>query len=112
MLKQLLTASPVSLDALNRAMPQTSASDNPTSPVVIADLLEPRSPSGLLTIAEVAALLQMSEKSVQRRIKNGVIRKAPTGGRLVRISSDEVRRLTSGLRFCQRSCHHVYWHER
>jgi excisionase family DNA binding protein len=47
----------------------------------------------LLTIAEVAAELRMSEKSVRRRIKNGLIRKAPTGGRLVRISSQELRRL-------------------
>jgi excisionase family DNA binding protein len=50
----------------------------------------------LLTIAEVAAALRMSEKSVQRRIKAGVIRTAPTGGRLVRISSDELRRLAAG----------------
>ena len=47
----------------------------------------------LLTIAEVAAELRMSQKSVRRRIKNGWIRKAPTGGRLVRISSEELRRL-------------------
>jgi excisionase family DNA binding protein len=50
----------------------------------------------LLTIGEVAARLRMSEKSVRRRIKDGVILVAPTGGRLVRISSDEVRRLTTG----------------
>jgi hypothetical protein len=37
----------------------------------------------------------MSVKSVQRRIKAGLIRKAPLGGRLVRISSDELRRLTT-----------------
>jgi excisionase family DNA binding protein len=47
----------------------------------------------LLTVAEFAAALRMSEKSIRRRIKDGVIRKAPTGGRLVRISSDELRRL-------------------
>lgn len=50
----------------------------------------------LLTIGEVAARLRMSEKSIWRRIKDGVIRIAPMGGRLVRISSDEVRRLTAG----------------
>jgi hypothetical protein len=49
----------------------------------------------LLTIAEVAAALRMSEKSVQRRIKGAVICTAPTGGRLVRISSDELRRLAA-----------------
>ena len=51
--------------------------------------------TSLLTIPEVAALLRMSEKSVRRRIKDGVIRTAQTGGRLVRISSDEVLRLTA-----------------
>jgi excisionase family DNA binding protein len=50
----------------------------------------------LLTIREVAARLRMSEKSVRRRIKDGVIRAAPTGGRLVRISSNELLRLTAG----------------
>jgi excisionase family DNA binding protein len=50
----------------------------------------------LLTVAEVAALLRMSEKSVRRRIKEGVIHAAPTGGRLVRISSNELLRLTAG----------------
>jgi excisionase family DNA binding protein len=59
---------------------QTEASDHRPDPI-------------LLTIAEVAAELRMSQKSVRRRIKHGVIRKAPTGGRLVRISSEELRRL-------------------
>jgi excisionase family DNA binding protein len=49
----------------------------------------------LLTLQEVAAALGISVKSVQRRIKAGVIRKAPIGGRLVRISADELRRLTT-----------------
>lgn len=49
----------------------------------------------LLTIAEVAVELRMSQKSVRRRIKKGVIRKAPIGGRLVRISSEELRRFTN-----------------
>ena len=50
----------------------------------------------LLTVAETAARLRMGEKSIRRRIKDGVILVAPTGGRLVRISSDEVLRLTAG----------------
>jgi excisionase family DNA binding protein len=50
----------------------------------------------LLTIDEVAARLRMSAKSIRRRIKDGVIRAAPTGGRLVRISSNELLRLTTG----------------
>jgi excisionase family DNA binding protein len=65
---------------------------------VIAGTDEPDQPPApiLLTIGEVATQLRMSEKSVRRRIKDGVIRVAPTGGRLVRISADEVRRLTAG----------------
>jgi hypothetical protein len=39
----------------------------------------------------------MSKKSIRRRIRAGVIRTAPTGGRLVRISSDELRRLAANL---------------
>jgi excisionase family DNA binding protein len=50
----------------------------------------------LLTITEIAARLRMSEKSIRRRIKEGVIRAAPTGGRLVRISSNELLRLMAG----------------
>jgi len=65
------------------ALFETDKPDQPPAPV-------------LLTIGEVAARLRMSEKSIRRRIKDGVIRVAPTGGRLVRISSDEVRRLTAG----------------
>jgi excisionase family DNA binding protein len=55
----------------------------------------PREPA-FLTVSEVAARLRMSEKSIRRRIKDGVIRAAPTGGRLVRISSSELLRLTAG----------------
>jgi|ERR1700760_1361746 excisionase family DNA binding protein len=55
-----------------------------------------RPEAALLTVTEVAALLRMSEKSIRRRIKDGLIRVAPTGGRLVRISSNELLRLTAG----------------
>ena len=65
---------------------QTETSDQHPAPV-------------LLTVAEVAAALGMSEKSVRRRIKAGVIRKAPIGGRLVRISSEELRRLGAAAPF-------------
>ena len=47
-----------------------------------------------LTIAEVAQLLRMSERTVRRRIKDGTLRKASVHGRLVRISLDELRRLS------------------
>lgn len=50
----------------------------------------------LYTVEEVAARLRMSTKTVRRRIKDGTIRTVPMGGRLVRISSDELRRLLSG----------------
>lgn len=47
-----------------------------------------------LTIAEVAQLLRMSERTVRRRIKDGTLRKASVHGRLVRISLDELRRFS------------------
>jgi excisionase family DNA binding protein len=94
--RQLLTESPVSLDALNRPLSPPAAPASSSTSLVWIEEAEPRPEPVLLTIAEVAAALRMSEKSVQRRIKAGVIRTAPTGGRLVRISSDELRRLAAG----------------
>ena len=47
-----------------------------------------------LTISEVAALLDVSEKTVRRRVKAAVIRKAPLEGRAVRIPSSEIARLS------------------
>ena len=95
MLKSLLTAAPVTLDALNRPCPQThrpeDATAAPTQPVA-----DPPALPVLLTLQEVAQRLNMSEKSVQRRIKAGLIRKAPLGGRLVRIAATELQRLTAG----------------
>jgi excisionase family DNA binding protein len=69
--------------------------DDPYS-LIETDELDRRPEPALLTIAEVAGRLRMSEKSVRRRIKDGVIRVAPTGGRLVRISSNELLRLMAG----------------
>ena len=65
------------------ALVGTDEPDQPPAPV-------------LLTIGEVAARLRMSAKSIRRRIKDGVIHVAPTGGRLVRISSNELLRLMAG----------------
>ncbi len=48
----------------------------------------------LLTIAEVARHYRISERTVRRRIKDGTIRKALSQGRLVRISGEELRRLS------------------
>jgi excisionase family DNA binding protein len=58
----------------------------------------PPSPA-LLTIDEIAAHLNISTRSVRRRIKNGLIRKASLGGRTVRISPDELQRLIAGTPF-------------
>ncbi|HEX2940355.1 MAG TPA: helix-turn-helix domain-containing protein [Rhodopila sp.] len=95
MLKQLLTATPVTLDALNRPCPQThrpeDAAAAPAQPVA-----DPPAPPVLLTLQEVAQRLNISEKSVQRRIKAGLIRKTPLGGRLVRVAAAELQRLTAG----------------
>jgi excisionase family DNA binding protein len=93
---RLLTGLPVSLDALNRPLPPAAARAGFLVAPVWTEAPEPRPAPVLLTIGEVAAALRMSEKSVRRRIKAGVIRTAPTGGRLVRISSDERLRLVAG----------------
>lgn len=66
---------------------------------ILSAMSSERPESVLLTLDEVAAALGMSRKSVQRRIKAGVIRTVPLGGRLVRISSDELRRLTTSNLF-------------
>jgi excisionase family DNA binding protein len=92
--------SPVDLPPVSdlRDLPSRCATPVGDFPYVIAGTDEPdqRLAPVLLTIGEVAARLRMSEKSVRRRIKDGIIHAAPTGGRLVRISSDEVLRLTAG----------------
>ena len=94
--QRVLNRSPLSPDTFNRPLPSQSTA-RVTSPFVRVSIEDPdpRAPV-LLTIAEVAAALRMSEKSVQRRIKDGTIRKASLGGRAVRISVDELRRLTTG----------------
>ena len=48
-----------------------------------------------LTIAEVARLLHVSERTVRRRIQDGTLRKVLTQGRLVRISVEDLKRLPS-----------------
>jgi hypothetical protein len=87
---RLLTGLPVSLDALNR--PLSPAAARPAHPSLPSGL-NPGTASGACPAGH---RLRMSEKSVRRRIKAGVIRTAPTGGRLVRISSDELLRLAAG----------------
>ena len=92
LLKRLLAAAPVSLDSLSRV---SSIPDQTVPRVPTQDGETPPEPT-LHTVQEVAARLRVSTKTVRRRIKDGTIRTVPLGGRLVRISSDEMRRLTSG----------------
>jgi excisionase family DNA binding protein len=93
----LLTGSPLLLDALDRPLsPPAARAASPPSPVWTEQPDPCPATPVLLTVAEVAAALRMSQKSVQRRIKAGVIRKASLGGRAVRISTEELRRLTAG----------------
>jgi hypothetical protein len=51
------------------------------------------------TIDEVARTLGVSCKTIARRIRDGLIHKAPTGGRLVWISSTELWRLADAASF-------------
>ena len=92
--------SPIDLPPVSdlRDLPTQCAMPGGGDPYALVRTDEPERPPEpvLLTIGEVAARLRMSEKSVRRRIKDGVIRVAPTGGRLVRISSHELLRLTAG----------------
>jgi excisionase family DNA binding protein len=46
-----------------------------------------------LTVEEVAAQLGVSTKTIRRRLKDGTIRRAPLGGRAVRIPASEIARL-------------------
>jgi excisionase family DNA binding protein len=89
MIRTLLQAPPVTLDALNRPIPTSTA-----LPLLMQDEAPPE--PTLYTVEEVAARLRVSTKTVRRRIRDGTIRTVPIGGRLVRISSDELRRLLSG----------------
>jgi excisionase family DNA binding protein len=89
----LLSGSPVLLDALNRPLSPPAARAASPSNLISIEEPDPHPAPVLLTIGEVAVALRISKKSVRRRIKSGTIRTVPTGGRLVRISSEELRRL-------------------
>jgi len=49
--------------------------------------------SGFRTVAECAAFLGVSEKTIRRRLADGSLRKAPLGGRAIRIPVSELHRL-------------------
>lgn len=49
-----------------------------------------------MTIAEVARHYRMSERTVRRRIKDGTLQKELGQGRLVRISVEQLRKLSKG----------------
>jgi excisionase family DNA binding protein len=95
MIRKLMLAQPVMLDALNRTIPTFPASDPAVFSCFPQDPETPPEPT-LHTVEELAAGLRVSTKTIRRRIKDGTIRTVPIGGRLVRVSSDEVRRLISG----------------
>jgi excisionase family DNA binding protein len=82
-------------NAFNRGMREEPAYDGQTPSRAMAEASHRQANLGLLTIEQVAAQLRISTKSVRRRIKNGLIRKASLGGRTVRISLDEVQRLAA-----------------
>ena len=75
----------------------------PTSPAGPAAVFNPPSaavaPPVFHTVDEVAHTLGVSTKTIARRIREGVIHKAPMGGRLVRISSAELQRLAARAPF-------------
>jgi excisionase family DNA binding protein len=95
--RPVLNRSPRLPDTLNRPLSQPLARAHSPFAFVWTDAPEPRPAPVLLTVAEVATALRISEKSVRRRIKDGIIRKAQLGGRSVRISSDELQRLIVGM---------------
>ena len=67
-------------------------------PIHDAGTTVPDEPPTFHTVEEVARMLGVSTKTVNRRIRDGLIRKVPMGGRLVRISSAELQRLASAAR--------------
>lgn len=85
-----------SLDVRTGAMPQAASSTSFPFASVLADTPDNRAASVMLTVAETAVRLNVSEKTVRRRIKDGTIRVARIGGRLLRISLEELARLAAG----------------
>jgi excisionase family DNA binding protein len=56
-------------------------------------------PLSFHAVEDVARTLGVSPRTIHRRIRDGVIRKVAMGGRLVRISSAELRRLAADAPF-------------
>lgn len=77
------------LGLLNHGIPQTPI--RPVAPAATAAAVLPV----FHTVEQVAVVLDVSTKTIRRRIREGVIRKVPMGGRLVRISSAELCRLAA-----------------
>jgi excisionase family DNA binding protein len=73
----------------NQASPDPAPSDVPEDDTSA----RPEPPPRFLTVPEVAEILGVSEKTVRRRIADGGLRKAPFGGRIIRIAAAELRRL-------------------
>lgn len=84
---------------LSRPLPQTPAAgigtmtgfddDDPGS----APAGSPRTGDRYLTVEELAAIYGVSKKTIYRRVKAGLLRKAQIGGRVVRVEISELDRL-------------------
>jgi excisionase family DNA binding protein len=55
-------------------------------------------PAVFHTVEQVASALGVCTRTVGRWIRDGALRKAPLGGRTVRVSSTELRRLAAAAR--------------
>jgi excisionase family DNA binding protein len=76
---------------------QTYARPRTAAPLVAPPAVPPRASAATFhTVTAVAELLGVSRRTIDRRIREGLIRTVPMGGRLVRISSDELERLAAG----------------
>jgi excisionase family DNA binding protein len=71
------------------AAPAGSARELSDSPAADGPVIAGR----FLSVPEVAAILGVSEKTVRRRLRTGLLRKAALGGRIVRVPAAELVRL-------------------
>jgi excisionase family DNA binding protein len=86
--------------SLNHAVPEPPARSAGTAAAA--------GPPVFHTVGQVARALGVSPKTVQRRIRDGVIRKVAMGGRLVRIPSSELRRLAAKYQCLSKYCDKSY----
>ena len=82
----------VSLEMVIPRMVQDQA-----APVASEDSEAARTEVRFLTIDEAAAQLRIDRRTVQRKMAAGLIRKAPLGPGVVRISWSEILRIEAGI---------------